>query len=249
MLIVCPEFILMEIGHILNTWLPDVPRECSVWLIGKRGHIHFLVYSTLQPLRPQPTVVYAPFSVDDDLCIELKLSDRVLIVQWSRMVSYASFSLENSACGSGRTLEDPHKGKQGMVVWFLRRYRRVLFPVHSLWYLFSLEVRSLSHTLYPPWDCPTMHSPLWWAVPFKPWDKVNTRFLRLLLVRCLVTAISKEALRVYIQGSLGASGPGTAHPRSDVSHRYGTGRGDRTSASNWHLKRVRYIPNIPLMLK
>lgn len=37
--------------------------------------------------------------------------------------------------------------------------------------------------------------------------------------------------------------------RSDVSHRYGTGRGDRTSTSNRHLRRVHYIPNIPLMLK
>lgn len=163
MLIVCPEFIFIKIGHILNTWLSGVPRECCVGLIGKRGHIHFLVCSTLQPFRPQPTVFYVPFSVDDDLCVELNLSDHVLIVQWSHMVSYASFSLENSAWGGGRTLAD-HKGKWGTVVWLLGRYRWVLFPVHSLWFLFGLEVRSLSHILCPPWDCPTVRSPLWWAV-------------------------------------------------------------------------------------
>lgn len=70
------------------------------------------------PLRPQPTVLYVPFSVDDDLCIELKLSDRVLIVQLSHMVSFASFSLENSAWERGGTLVDSHRGKRDTVVWF-----------------------------------------------------------------------------------------------------------------------------------
>lgn len=216
------------------------------WLA--REGIFISLSITPQPLRPQPTVLYVPFSVDDDLCIELKLSDRVLIVQSSCMVSYASFSLENSAWGGGGTLMDSHRGKRDTVVWFWgvidgSYFLSILSDSCLVWKWEVLATPFAHHGTARPCIPHCMGCALKTVRQSEhslPQVAACEVFGYSNKQRSLACLYSREPRSFWARNYTS---------RSDVSHRYGTSRGDRTSASNRHLRRVRYIPNIPLMLK